>query len=69
MSRDDKLYLKLGYYVRHKFGRYRRGRHQCCERCGVKRRRTTAGWEWTDPQFKLATWSPYNPPCIKKASS
>lgn len=72
MSYDDKSFMSRGFRVRHK---YTRGRGpNICERCHVKRRRTTAGWEYYNPKTQPKPvdgskakpfWSSSNPPCVK----
>lgn len=71
MSYDDKRFMSRGFRVRHKYTR--RGPN-ICERCHVKRRRTTAGWEYFDPKTQPQPidgskgkpyWSSGNPPCVK----
>lgn len=49
MSYDDKSFMSRGFRVRHKYKR-RAGCHSVCERCGVKRRKTSSGWEYFDPR-------------------
>jgi hypothetical protein len=63
MSYDDKNFMTQGFRVRHKYKR-RRGCHGVCERCGVKRRATTSGWEYFNPLS--GSWSMSNPPCVKR---
>ena len=73
MSYDDKGFMSRGFRVRHK---YTRGRGpNICERCHVKRRRTSSGWEYFDPQTQPQPvdgskakpyWTASNPPCVKR---
>jgi hypothetical protein len=69
MSYDDKSFMARGFRVRHKYKR-RRKCHGVCERCGVKRRRVSSGWEYQLPQTYLSPtikpWMMHNPPCVKK---
>jgi hypothetical protein len=76
MSYDDKNFMTRGFRVRHKYKR-RHGCHGVCERCGVKRRATSSGYEYFDPrrqpqpvppQIKKlpAYWTSSNPPCVKR---
>jgi hypothetical protein len=60
MTTDRDMY-KAHYYVVHKYGRPKHGRHQKCERCGVKRRSHSSGWEWYVPSQER--WTSVNPPC------
>lgn len=75
MSYDDKSFMAQGFRVRHKYKR-RRKCHNVCEFCGVKRRKTSSGWEYFDParQPTYANsskkhppyWTTANPPCVKR---
>ena len=67
MSYDDKSFMARGFRVRHKYKR-RRGCYGVCERCGVKRRSTSSGWEYQVPPERLGmkSWTTSNPPCVKR---
>ncbi len=74
VSYDDKSFMLRGFMVRHKYKR-RRGCHGVCERCGVKRRATSSGYEYFDPKRqptyvnrkkRPAYWSSHNPPCVQR---
>jgi hypothetical protein len=77
MSYDDKSFMARGFRVRHKYKR-RRKCHSVCERCGVKRRSTSSGYEYFNPAQQPTYappnhkkkhppyWSSANPPCVKK---
>ena len=74
MSYDDKSFMSQGFRVRHKYKR-RRGCHGVCERCGIKRRKTSSGWEYFDPARQPTYvdgskhppyWTSSNPPCVKR---
>lgn len=66
MSWDDKLHMQMGFRVRHKYKR-RRGCHAVCERCGVKRRATSSGWEYWHPSEKR--WMSSNPHCVRRETA
>jgi len=74
MSYDDKSFMAQGFRVRHKYKK-RRKCHGVCERCGIKRRATSSGYEYFDPhrqptcmnkQKHPPYWTASNPPCVKK---
>ena len=68
MSYNDREFMRRGYRVRHKYGPRRRGRIAKCVRCGVKRRKTSSGWEYLLP-LQLGwprRWGSSNPPCVPK---
>lgn len=74
MSYNDRDFMARGFRVRHKYKR-RRGCHGVCERCGVKRRSTSSGWEYFDPATQPQPvdgskakpyWTSSNPPCVKR---
>jgi hypothetical protein len=74
MSYDDKSFMQRGFRVRHKYKR-RHGCHGVCERCGVKRRSTSSGWEYFNPAQQPQPvdgskakpyWTASNPPCVKR---
>jgi hypothetical protein len=76
MSYDDKSLMQQGFRVRHKYKR-RPHCHSVCERCGVKRRKTSSGWEYFDPARQPQPidgskskphWTSSNPPCVKRES-
>lgn len=77
MSWDDKTFMARGLRVRHKYKK-RRKCHGVCERCGVKRRVTSSGYEYYDPKQQPkyappnqakkhpAYWTSSNPPCAAR---
>lgn len=73
MSWNDKFFMKCGLRVRHLYKR-KRGCHPVCVRCGIKRRRTTSGWEYLmhgAREIQMVSggrggWVSINPPCVPK---
>lgn len=61
MTSDDKFYAQQGYRVKHSYKKRGSGVGTICVRCGVRRRKTSAGWEWWRPLTK--SWNLNNPPC------
>lgn len=75
MSWNDRYFMERGLRVRHKYKRCR-GCHAVCIHCGVKRRRTTSGWEYISPGAREIVmvsggrggWMAINPPCAKRGA-
>jgi hypothetical protein len=57
---------RLGLYVVHKYGHKHPKRYQVCMRCGVKRRKTTSGWQWKPLDRE---WTANNPACALRDRS
>lgn len=58
------------HYVQHRYRRGHKGYRKCI-RCGVKRRRTSSGWEYASPDITTVSgalpWTSENPPCVKRS--